>query len=276
VTTCIFGLARGGKRGCPQPLWTSKDFDTARSLLSPTLAVEVPINYYPTPASFLEALARFANQVTSVDVLSRLGGTDEAMLLYDLEVNGLGALRVAEHFAIRDGLIVTLRQVHDTVAVRAAGIAAARPSTGTSDDDYTCTVAIKSPPERVHSALTTLEGIAGWWTALVEGSAQPAGTIELRFDGLDERITMHVDSAAAPTGVIWTCTTNTGHPEWAGTTVMFGLTPTSAGTVLAVRHVGLTNSLVCYEQCSTGWARFLASLKAYVERGAGSPYGSRT
>lgn len=33
------------------------------------------------------------------------------------------ALRIVEHFTIREGRIVRLRQVHDTAAIRAAGLA---------------------------------------------------------------------------------------------------------------------------------------------------------
>jgi hypothetical protein len=48
---------------------------------------------------------------------------DEAMLLYDLEVEPLGTLRVAEHFTVGGGKITRIRQIHDTAAVRAAGLA---------------------------------------------------------------------------------------------------------------------------------------------------------
>ena len=43
------------------------------------------------------------------------------MLLYDMDVAGLGTLRVAEHFTVRDGKIARIRQVHDTAALRTAG-----------------------------------------------------------------------------------------------------------------------------------------------------------
>jgi ketosteroid isomerase-like protein len=42
-----------------------------------------------------------------------------------MEVDGLGKLRVAEHFTVRDGKIARLRQIHDTAAVRAAGLGSA-------------------------------------------------------------------------------------------------------------------------------------------------------
>jgi len=42
----------------------------------------------------------------------------DAALLADELVNGLGPMRIAEHFTVRDGKIVRLRQVHDTAMLR--------------------------------------------------------------------------------------------------------------------------------------------------------------
>lgn len=106
--------------------WTGKNFETAIRLLAPDLAVEVPINAYPTKASFAAALTAFGGLVRSVVLLAELGNETEAMLLYDMDVERLGPLRVAEHFTVVDGRIARIRQIHDTAAVRAAGFAAAR------------------------------------------------------------------------------------------------------------------------------------------------------
>ena len=103
--------------------WTARDFAGAAALLAPTLVVEVPVNEYPTAESFAAALEGFGSMVTRVDVLAAMSAGDEAMLLYDLDVERLGALRVAEHFTVADGKITRIRQIHDTAAVRAAGLA---------------------------------------------------------------------------------------------------------------------------------------------------------
>ncbi len=103
--------------------WTSKNFDEAVRLLAPDLKVEVPINEYPTTESFAEALVGFGGLVTSVELLSELGEGNEAMLLYDMDVDGLGKMRVAEHFTVDEGQITRIRQIHDTAALRAAGFA---------------------------------------------------------------------------------------------------------------------------------------------------------
>jgi hypothetical protein len=107
--------------------WTSKSYQQAIDLLAPSLKVEVPINDYPTAESFAQALRSFGDLVTEVDLLSEMSHEDEAMLLYDMRVEQLGTLRVAEHFTVTDGKITRLRQIHDTAQIRAASAV----STGT-------------------------------------------------------------------------------------------------------------------------------------------------
>jgi len=101
--------------------WTSRRFTEAVALLSPNIDIEVPINAYPTRESFGEALRQFGSLAERVTLLSALAGENEAMLLYDMTVQGLGALRVAEHFTVHQGIITRLRQIHDTAPIRAAG-----------------------------------------------------------------------------------------------------------------------------------------------------------
>ncbi len=105
--------------------WTSGNYEQAIALLAPTVKVEVPINNYPTAESFAQALRGFGALVSSVDLLSEMSNGNEAMLLYDMEVEQLGQLRVVEHFTVTGGKIARLRQIHDTAPVRAAGLAQA-------------------------------------------------------------------------------------------------------------------------------------------------------
>jgi hypothetical protein len=101
--------------------WTGKDFAAASAFLSPGLAVEVPVHEYPTRESFSRALAGFGSRARGVRLLSEFAQQDEAMLLYDLDVEGLGRFRVAEHFTVKDGQITRIRQIHDTDGIRKAG-----------------------------------------------------------------------------------------------------------------------------------------------------------
>jgi uncharacterized protein YndB with AHSA1/START domain len=145
--------------------------------------------------------------------------------------------------------------------------------TRNENDDYARDVTIAAPPEQVFRALTTLEGLGGWWTPTVSGVATTGGTLTFGFEGLEETIVMHVDVAEPPSSVVWTCLRNDGHPEWVGTRVMFEMTRRGANdSVLAFRHEGLAPTLDCYSVCENGWHRFLASLGEYSEHGRGRPY----
>jgi ketosteroid isomerase-like protein len=133
--------------------WTTRDFPRAAALLADTLVVEVPVNHYPTAESFAAALASFGSMVTEVSLLAAMSDGNEAMLLYDLVAEPLGTLRVAEHFTVDDGRITRIRQIHDTMAVRAAGLAAEVPR-------YARQLTIRAPRERVFEAIGTLDGPA--------------------------------------------------------------------------------------------------------------------
>jgi hypothetical protein len=101
--------------------WVGRDFDTVDRLLAPGLVVEVPMNDYPTKASFVAAVAAFSAMTRRVTMLDRFGTDATAIQLYDMDVEGFGTLRVAEHFTVEAGAITRVRHVHDTHALRQAG-----------------------------------------------------------------------------------------------------------------------------------------------------------
>ncbi len=121
LTDNTLSVVRAYHRG-----WTSKNFEEAIPLLAPNLRVEVPINDYPTTESFAKALAGFGGMVKNVVLLGEFAEGDAAMLLYDMEVDRLGKMRIAEHFTVAEGRITRIRQIHDTAALRAAGFAQSR------------------------------------------------------------------------------------------------------------------------------------------------------
>jgi uncharacterized protein YndB with AHSA1/START domain len=258
--------------------WTSKNYEQAIDLLAPSLKVEVPINDYPTAESFAQALRSFGDLVAGVEMLSEMSHGDEAILLYDMQVQQLGTLRVAEHFTVTDGRITRLRQIHDTARIRAASAAltparAQDTMNGAAPGDYTRDLQFRASRTSIFEALTTLDGLAGWWTPLLSGNPNTGGEVEFAFAGLAEKIVMRVDDATSPARVTWTCLLHTGHPEWQGTKIIFELTQVDdEHGVLAFRHVGLNPRLHCYDTCERGWERFLASLVSYAQHGEGSPF----
>ena len=140
--------------------------------------------------------------------------------------------------------------------------------------DYQKTVRVKSSPEALFDALTTVSGLAAWWNPCT-GRGDAGG--ELRFFmNSAEPLVIHVDEATRPTSVRWTVTDCPFLPDWVGTRPAFTITAVNGDeTELQFRHHGLTAELDCIEICTRSWDHYIAtSLREYVEAGGGSPFGS--
>lgn len=103
--------------------WTSEEFEEAGRYLAEDLETEVPLNTYGSKGDWLDAVRRTRQVASKVELLAEFGSDDQALLLYDLLLDPIGDLRVAEHFMVAGGRIVKIRHVHDTAALRAAGFA---------------------------------------------------------------------------------------------------------------------------------------------------------
>ncbi|SEG94879.1 SnoaL-like domain-containing protein [Actinacidiphila yanglinensis] len=100
---------------------TTKDFDTAAQFLAEDLKTDLPVNTYADKQEFAAAIRGFGEMASSVRVLSACAGPGEAAMVYDLELGPIGTLRIAEQFVVAEGRITSIRQVHDTATMRAAG-----------------------------------------------------------------------------------------------------------------------------------------------------------
>lgn len=122
--------------------------------------------------------------------------------------------------------------------------------------------------DEVYQALTTREGLAGWWTTDTNGEGTEVGnTIEFRFGagGFD----MKVKKLQAPHLVEWEVTD--GPEEWIGTTVRFELKQDGDYVIVLLQHLNWREVVEFMYHCSTKWAVFLLSLKSLVETGKGNP-----
>jgi uncharacterized protein YndB with AHSA1/START domain len=124
-------------------------------------------------------------------------------------------------------------------------------------------VGIDAQPEKVFTALTTLEGVRGWWVTKATGHAEKGGTIDFGF------CKMNVVAAEPGKLVHWRCTD--GPPEWLGTEVVFKLEWKRDQTFVLFHHAGWKEPVEFMHHCSTKWATFLLSLVEHVERGSGRP-----
>jgi len=119
----------------------------------------------------------------------------------------------------------------------------------------------------VYAALTTLEGLSGWWTDDTHGDTAVSGVLEFRFDV--GSIDMKVVELRPAQSVRWQVVD--GPPEWIGTTVSFELRQDGDYVVVLFRHEGWKEPVEFMHHCSTKWAVFMMSLKSLVETGKGAP-----
>jgi len=128
-------------------------------------------------------------------------------------------------------------------------------------------VGITATPEKVYEALTTVDGLAAWWTTDTKGTGD--GTLMFRFGdvgGFD----MKVLDLRQGKSVLWEVID--GPIEWIGTTVTFDLTQDGEWTIVRFAHAGWREPVEFMNHCGTKWAIFLMSLKALVETGTGAPH----
>jgi uncharacterized protein YndB with AHSA1/START domain len=123
-------------------------------------------------------------------------------------------------------------------------------------------------PEKVYEALTTLDGLSGWWTEKTAGETREGGVIEFRFPpvgGFD----MEVLEARPGERVTWRVAD--GPEEWIGTTIDWQLRQDGDYTIILFAHRGWSEPVEFMHHCSTKWGSFLMSLKSLVETGEGAP-----
>ena len=124
-----------------------------------------------------------------------------------------------------------------------------------------------SSPQRVYDALTTLDGLSGWWAEKTTGDTDPGGVIEFRFGpgGIDMKV-IELDPGRL---VRWEVVG--GPEEWIGTKVRFDIRQDGDWTIVLFRHEGWREPVEFMSHCSTKWATYLVSLKQLLETGTGAP-----
>jgi uncharacterized protein YndB with AHSA1/START domain len=134
-------------------------------------------------------------------------------------------------------------------------------------------VGIKAPVSKVYAALSTIEGVAGWWTRETTGVSKPKGTMEVGFlTPAGKRIggmSMEVIALDPDRKVHWRF--RTGPEEWIGTDAVFDLSEQDGYTIVRFAHRNWREAVEFTEHCSMKWAIFMLSLKDLVETGKGRP-----
>ena len=123
-------------------------------------------------------------------------------------------------------------------------------------------------PAQVYDALTTVDGLAAWWTDDTTGSTDVGGVLEFRFPpvgGFD----MEIVELKPAQRVQWRVLD--GPDEWIGTTIDWNLRQDGDYTIVMFKHEGWQEPVEFMHHCSTKWGSYLMSMKALVETGTGAP-----
>ena len=134
-------------------------------------------------------------------------------------------------------------------------------------------IGIKAPVAKVYEAVSTVEGVAGWWTRDAVGQSTQRGSIDVWFrspTGAEiGHMTFVLQQLIPDQEVQWRITA--GPAEWVGTDVTFGLSRDGDYTIVVFGHRNWREAVEFTAHCSMKWATFLLSLRQLVETGTGRP-----
>jgi len=134
-------------------------------------------------------------------------------------------------------------------------------------------IGIKASVSKVYEALSTIDGLSGWWTRETSGSSQVGGSIEFRFRNDDGSIkgafVMEVKTLEPNKKVTWLV--NSGPPDWVGTDINFSLAEEGDTTIVLFNHRNWEEATESMAHCSMKWATFMLSLRQHVETRNGLP-----
>ena len=142
--------------------------------------------------------------------------------------------------------------------------------------DINVEIDIEGSAQKVFEAITTQDGLSGWWAQNCDiGAAAVGEDYEFRFDdgAAGMVVQTRVEKIDPGKSLQWSVVDNSKHSGWVGTTVDFALSEGGATTNLKFVHAGFPEDMPGFEQTAGGWQHFMQSLKSYVETGSGTPMG---
>lgn len=134
-------------------------------------------------------------------------------------------------------------------------------------------IGIKAPISKVYAAVSTVEGVAGWWTKDAVGESKRGGAVQVHFRSASGeaigKVAFDFIELNPSNEVRWRITS--GPEEWVGTDVTFALSQDGDYTVILFGHRNWREAIEFTAHCSMKWATFLLSLRQFVETGTGRP-----
>jgi hypothetical protein len=117
--------------------------------------------------------------------------------------------------------------------------------------------------------LDNTEGIAGWWSDRVEGSAgSPGDEFQVSFPSTPVVFELEV-TECSDDAVEWHVAESP--PWWKGTTIRFDLSPGEQGTNLLFTHRGFEPNDPIIQAITPAWVRFVDNLVEVARSGNANP-----
>ena len=142
--------------------------------------------------------------------------------------------------------------------------------------DITHKVKIKSSSSVIYNAVSTQNGIKGWWSKDCSVSEIEGGTSLLKFnkEGMIVEMGFETKSLLPNEKVVWECTAMP-NPAWLRTKIITEISETSDGCEVIFSHTGFDEKWAGqppFEQTKGTWNHFVTSLVSFCESGIGQPW----
>jgi uncharacterized protein YndB with AHSA1/START domain len=137
--------------------------------------------------------------------------------------------------------------------------------------DIAMQIDVSADPATVYRALTTTDGVAGWWTTRNQTTGTVGETDRMWFPDAPMAWELRVDEAVPGKLLARHCVG--GPPAWVGTDVRFTLEAVpDGGTRIVFDHTGFPAADEMFRIVTLGWAQMLLQLKRHTETGDPAPY----
>lgn len=140
--------------------------------------------------------------------------------------------------------------------------------------DYHSSITADIAPEEVFDKISHVNE---WWSTHFEGSSSKLGdNFTVRFSNGDW-YKIKIDELTPGKKIVWNVTDaeQTWHEdrkEWAGTKIVFEISPLKNGSQVTMTHIGLIPEAECYNKCKVGWDYLMQkSLSMLLKENKGFP-----
>jgi len=142
--------------------------------------------------------------------------------------------------------------------------------------DITHNLRINASAETIYTAVSSKEGINGWWSKdCTVGESEGENSL-LKFDKQGTIVEMGFKTLKLSPNqkVVWECTTN-GNPAWLNTKIITEISDAQNGSEVIFSHADFDEKWKGqdpFEMTKQGWEHFVKSLVTYCESGEGQPW----